>query len=81
MRLLWFGGVDDRVRVKIEDALLKLFQVRVQLESGMAGGEGGHEDVDASVVRLIVFEVGVHDFERVVVGESDLAYVVEGIGD
>ena len=30
---------------------------------------------------MIVLEVGVDDFERLVVGESDLTYVVEGIGD
>ena len=30
---------------------------------------------------MIVLEVGVDDFERLVVGESDLTYVVKGIGD
>ena len=45
----------------------------------MTGGEGGHEDVDTSVIGLILFEVGIDDFERVVVRESDLTYVVEGI--
>ena len=46
----------------------------------MAGSEGGDEDVDPSVVGLILFGVDVDNFERVVVGESDLTYVVEGIG-
>ena len=47
----------------------------------MTGGEGSDEDVDASVVGLIVLEICVDDFNRVVVDDSDLAYVVEGIGD
>ena len=47
----------------------------------MTGGESSYEDVNAPVVRLIVLEVGVDDFERLVVGESDLTYVVKGIGD
>ena len=46
----------------------------------MTGGEGGDEDVDPSVVGLIVLEIGVDDFDRVVVDDSDLTYVVEGIG-
>ena len=47
----------------------------------MTGGESSYEDVNAPVVGLIVLEVGVDDFERLVVGESDLTYVVKGIGD
>ena len=47
----------------------------------MTGGESGHEDIDTSVVGLIFLEVSVDNFERVIVGESDLAYVVEGVGD
>ena len=47
----------------------------------MTGGEGGDEDVDPSVVGLIVLEIGVDDFDRVVVDNSYLTYVVEGIGD
>ena len=46
----------------------------------MTGGESSYEDVNAPV-GLIVLEVGVDDFERLVVGESDLTYVVKGIGD
>ena len=75
----WSGGVDDGVRVKVEDALLKLFQVRIEFESSVTGGEGGHEDVDTPVIGLILFQVGIDHFERVVVGESDLMYVIEGI--
>ena len=77
--LSWSGGVDDRVRVKREDALLKLFQVRVEFESSVTGGEGGHEDVDTSVIGLILFQVGIDHFERVVVGESNLMYVIEWV--
>ena len=47
----------------------------------MTGSESSYEDVNAPVAGLIVLEVGVDDFERLVVGESDLTYVVEGIGD
>ena len=67
------------VGVKVEDALLKLFQVRVEFESSVTGGECSHEDVDTSVIGLILFQVGVDHFERVVVGESDLMYVVEWV--
>ena len=59
--------------------MLKLFQVRVEFESSVTGGKGGHEDVDMSVIGLVLFQVGVDHFERVVVGESDLMYVIEGI--
>ena len=45
----------------------------------MTGGEGGHEDVDTSVIGLILFQVGIDHFERVVVGESDLMYVIEWV--
>ena len=45
----------------------------------MTGGEGGHEDVDTSVIGLIVFQVGIDHFERVVVGESNLMYVIEWV--
>ena len=45
----------------------------------MTGSEGGHEDIDTSVVGLILRVVSVDDFERVIVGESDLTNVVEGV--
>ena len=54
--------VDDRVGIKVEHALLKLFQVGVQFTSGVTGGESSYEDVDAYVVGLIVLEVGVNNF-------------------
>ena len=47
----------------------------------MTGGESSYEDVNAPVVGLIVLDVRVDDCERLVVGESDLTYVFEGIGD
>ena len=77
--LSWSGSVDDGVRVEVEDSLLKLLQVRVEFKSSVTGGEGGNKDVDTSVIGLILFKVGVDNFERVVIGESDLTYVVEGI--
>ena len=60
---------------------MKLFQVGVQFKSGVTGGESSHEDVDFTVIGLIVLEVGVDDFECVIVRESDLTDVVEVIGD
>ena len=47
----------------------------------MTGGESGHEDIDPSVVGLILPEVSVDDFERVLVGESDLTNVFERVRD
>ena len=47
----------------------------------MTGGESSFEDVHVSIVGLIVLEVGEDDFVRLVVRESDLMYVVKGIGD
>ena len=47
----------------------------------MTGGEGGDKHVDTSVVGLIVLDIGVDDFDRVVVDDSYLTYVVERIGD
>ena len=75
----WLGGVDNGVCVEVEDALLKLLQVRVEFESRMTGREGSNEDVDTSVIWLVLFKVGVDDFERVVVGESDLTCVIERV--
>ena len=75
------GGVDDGIGVKVEDALLETFQVAVYFESGVTGGEGSDEDFGPSVVGLIVLEIGVDDFNHVVVDDSDLTYVIEGIGD
>ena len=76
-----FQGVDDRVRSEVQHALLKLLQVRVQLETIVAGGESGDEDVRAFVVGLILFEVGVDDLNRVIVSDPDLTYVEKGMGD
>jgi len=47
----------------------------------MAGGEGCNEDVDASVVGLVFFEIEVDDFERFLVADSDLSNVIETIFD
>ena len=47
----------------------------------MTGGAGSDEDVETSVVGLIVLEIGMDDFDRVVVDDSYLTYVIEGIGD
>ena len=47
----------------------------------MTSGESSHEDVDASVVGLVVFEIGAHDFETFFVADSNLSYVKERVGD
>ena len=47
----------------------------------MTSGESRHEDVDASVVGLVVLEIDVHDFETFLVLDSDLSYVKERVGD
>jgi len=47
----------------------------------LTNGESSNEDVDAPVIRLIVFEIGVHDFETFVVADSDLSYVEQWVGD
>ena len=65
-------GLVVKMTIEIENALLQLFQVRVQLESGLTSSESSHEDVDASVIRLILLEIGVDDFERIIIGESYL---------
>lgn len=52
-------GVNDRVRVEVQYLLLQLIMMGVQLKTGPTGGESSHEDVDASVVRLVFIEVEV----------------------
>ena len=47
-------GVDDGVGVEVEDLFLQPVQVLVQFQSGVTGGEGGDEEVDAPVVCLVV---------------------------
>ena len=53
-----------RVCVEVEHKLLQLFQVKVQLESGVTGSESCHKDVDVTIVGLILLEVGIDDFKR-----------------
>lgn len=79
--LTGFGGVDEAVGVEVQDSLLKSFQGLIYFESRVTGDESGHKDIDASVVRLIVLEVGVDHFQTVVVGDSDLMLVTERVGD
>ena len=47
----------------------------------MTCGESCHEDVDASVVGLVVFPIGVYEFETFLVTDSDLMNVEELVGD
>ena len=47
----------------------------------MTTGESSNEDVDASVIGLIIFQIGVYNFETFIVADSDLTYVVERVGD
>jgi len=47
----------------------------------MTSDESSNEDVDESVVGLIILEIGKPDFETFVVAASDLSYVVQWVGD
>ena len=47
----------------------------------MTSGESSNEDVDASVVGLVVLEIGGHDLETFLVADSDLSYVEQWVGD
>ena len=79
--LLHDGIVDDRVCSEVQHALLKLLQVRIQLESIVAGGESGDEDVRAFVVGLILLEVDLDYLHHVNVSDPDSTFVEKGIGD
>ena len=48
---------DDGISVGIENLLTKMIECVVEMESGMAGGEAGHEDVE---IGRIGFAVLVH---------------------
>jgi len=55
--LTGFVGVDDRIGVEAQHLLLQLVKIQIELETGPAGGEGGHEDVDALVIDLVLAQV------------------------
>ena len=74
-------GVDDGVGVEVEDLFLQPVQVLVQFQSGVTGGEGGDEEVDAPAVRLVVSGVRVHHFQRDGVADPHRVDVVGGVGD
>ena len=57
--------------------LLQLLQVAVELETCPGGGESRDEDVDFTVVGLMVIQVLVDHFERIVVADPDLTDVIE----
>ena len=73
-------GVDDRVRIEVEDTLLQLLQVAVEFETYPAGGKNRDEDVHFTVVKLVLFEVRIHHFERGLVADPDLTDLVEVVG-
>ena len=73
-------GKDDGVGVEVEDLFLQPVEVLVQLESGVTGGEGGDEEVDASVVGLVVSGIGVDYFQGGGVADPHRVNVVGGIG-
>ena len=49
--------LNGRIRVGIENPLTQMIKGAVEMESGMAGGEAGHEDVE---IGRIGFAVLVH---------------------
>ena len=59
---------DDGIGIEVEDLLgqelTKSFPV--EFESGPAGGETGHEDVDVDLDRLFLVHALVDDFDRLV---------------
>ena len=81
VRLTGTVGEDDGVDVKVEDLFLQPVEVLVQLESGVTGGEGSDEEVDAAVVGLVVSGIGVDYFQNVGVADPHRVNVLGGIGD
>ena len=74
-------GKDDGVGVEVEDLFLQPVEVLVQFKTGVTGGEGGDEEVDAPVVGLVVAGVQVDHFQRGGVADPHRVNVVGGIGD
>jgi len=60
--------------------LLQLVKIGIELETGPAGGESGHEDVDVSVIDLVLVQVYVIHFEDVVGADPDGSDVVKTVG-
>ena len=54
---------DDGIRVGIENPLTKMIEGAVEMESGMAGGETGHEDVEIGRIGFAVLVYLVMDFD------------------
>jgi len=67
-----FSGEDDGIGVEVEDLLgIELAEsVPIQFESGPAGGETGHEDVDVGLHGFFVSDVFVDDFDHFVVHDA-----------
>ena len=74
-------GVDDGVGVEVEDLFLQVVEVLVQFQSGVTGGEGGDEEVNAPVVRLVVSGIRVDHFQRDGVADPHRVDVVGRVGD
>ena len=63
---------DDGIGVKVEDLLGQEFteSFPVEFESGPAGGETGHKDVDVDLDRLFLVHALVDHFDRLVVHDA-----------
>ena len=72
-------GEDDRVGVEVEDLFLEEIEVLVQLEASVTGDEGGDEEVDAPIVHIVVFGIGVDHFQGVGVAVPYRVNLVGGI--
>ena len=65
-RLTGFPFVDDTVCVVEEYLLPKGVEGLVQLEPGVAGGEGGDKNVGLGPSRGVILDAGVNSFQNVV---------------
>ena len=67
---------DDRIGVGIENPLTKMIEGAVEMESGMAGGEAGHGDVEIGRIEFAVLVHLVMDLDPFFSDGADPAHVV-----
>ena len=67
---------DDGIGVGIENPRTEMIEGAVEMESGMAGGEAGHEDVEIGRIGFAVMLHLVVDFDPFFGDGADPAHVV-----
>ena len=67
---------DDGIHVRIENPLTQMIDGAVEMESGMAGGETGHEDVEIGRIGFAVLVHAVMDFDPFFGDGADPSHVV-----